>query len=518
MASCLWLERPGRWRGATLVVLLLALALPNAPLLARGLTGGGGDLGPFAAALSHSLAIAVWTIGISLVVGLPGGVATALYDYPTRPLLLALALLPSLVPPFLLSIGWSYLVPRLAGAGPCAIVFSSTLAPLVLLASYAAARSLPRSLVDAARLAGGEAALLRSALRHAAPAAMLAAGFAGVLTLSDPGPGQVFGVHTAASELLVSFAAQYDLALAARQCLVLSAVVLTASAPLVWLAAPRLSAALSARAHGGAPRRRAPGWMWASAAPLATLGLAGLIAPLAGFIQPLASSVWTPRADQPHAELVALWAFGEVVRTVASTFVYAVGAAAVGVGLALVWTLAVGRERRLLALSSAALLALLALPAASAALGLTRLIALAPGWADDVVRGRFAVCFALGVRLVPLATLLVLRGYGATAPSWALAAALHGVPLPRYLVRVLLPLLLPALLLAALLVALLASGDVTTVLLLHPPGHPSLPLAIFTVMANAPERLVAALCLAYVGLAAAALVGLWSLASRASVA
>ena len=514
MASCLWLERPGRWRGATVGVLLLVLAFPSAPLLARGLTSGGGGLGPFAAALAHSMVIAVWTIGISLVVGLPGGVATALYEYRGRSLLLPLALLPALIPPFLLSIGWSYLVPRMRGTGACVLVFSSALAPLVLLASYAAARSLPRSLVDAARLAGGEGALLHSALRHAAPAAMLVAGFAGVLTLSDPGPGQVFGVRTAASELLVSFAAQYDLELAARQCLVLSAVVLLASAPLAWLAAPRLSAALSARAPSDAAPHRAVGWMWASAAPLATMVVAGVIAPLAGLVEPLASSLWTPLADQPHPELVALWAFGEVLRTVASTFVYAAGAAAVSVALALLWTLAVGRDRRLLALSTAALLPLLALPSATAALGLTRLVALAPGWADDVVRGRFAVCLALGLRLAPLAALLVLRGYGATARSLTLAAALHGVPLPRYLVRVLLPLLRSAVLLAALLVALLASGDVTTVLLLQPPGQPSLPLAIFTVMANAPEHLVAALCLAYVGLASAALIGLWSLASR----
>jgi iron(III) transport system permease protein len=513
MASCLSLEQPGRWRGATVAALFLVLALPHIPLLVRGLLGGTGDLGPFAAALSTSAVIAIWTIGISIVIGLPGGVATALYEYPLRPLLLALALLPPLVPPFLLSIGWSYLSPRAGGVVPCVIVFSSTLAPLVLLASYAAARSLPRSLVDAARLAGGEGTLLRSALRHAAPPAVLAAAFAGVLTLSDPGPGQVFGVRTAASELLVSFAAQYDLKLAARQCLALSAVVLTVSAPLVWLAAPRLSAALSARAQADSLPRRAPRWMWASAGPLAVMGV-GVVAPLTGLIAPLAPSRWASLADQPHAELVALWAFDEVMRTIASTFLYALGAAAVSVGLALLWTLAVGRERRLLALSTGALLPLVALPSSGAALGLARLAALAPGWTDDLARGRFAVCMALGLRLAPLAILLVLRGYEATPRSWTLAAALHGVPLPRFLASVLLPVLLPAVLLAALMVALLASVDVTTVLLLHPPGAPSLPLAIFTVMANAPERLVATLCLLYVGLAAAALVGLWSLASR----
>ncbi|MGH7787620.1 MAG: hypothetical protein ACRERC_12175 [Candidatus Binatia bacterium] len=480
----------------------------------RGLASGGGEIGSFTAGLSQSGAIALWTVGIALLVGLPGGVATALYEYPLRPVLLALALLPALIPPFLLSIGWSYLVPQVGGAGACVIVFSSTIAPVVVLASYAAARSLPRSLLDAARLAGGDAALVRSALRHAAPAATLVAGFAGVLTLSDPGPGQVFGVRTAAAELLVSFAAQYDLDLAARQCLVLSAVVLAASVPLVWLAVPRLSAALSARADGDAQPRRTGGWMWASAVPLTAIVLVGAVAPLAGLARPLVSTSWTTLADQQHAELVALWVVGEVARTVVSTAFYAAGAAAVSATLALAWTLAVGRERRLLTLSTAALLPLLALPSATVALGLTRLVVLAPDWTDDLLRGRFAVCLVLGLRFTPLATLLVLRSYGATARSWTQAAALHGVSLPRYLVRVLLPRMRPAILLAALLVALLTSADVTPVLLLHPPGQPSLPLAIFTVMANAPEHLVAALCLAYVGLAAGALAGLWSLASR----
>ena len=513
MVSCLALERPGRWRSGIVAALLLVLTLPNLPLLAGGLMGDGGDLGPFAAALSQSVAIALCTIGVSLAVGLPGGVATALYKYPLCSLMLPLSLLPPLIPPFRLSIGWAYLSPTMNGAAMCVVVFSSTVAPLVLLASYAATRSLPCSLVDTARLSGGEGALLCSALRHAVPAATLVAGFAAVLTLSDPGPGQVFGVRTAASELLVSFAAQYDLELAARQCLMLSAVVFAACVPLVRFAAPRLSSALSARRRGDAPPRHAAGWFWASATPLATIVLVGVLVPLAGLVKPLLANFWTPLLDRPHVELVAMWAYGEIVGTFASTVVYAAGAAAVSVVVALIWTLVVGRERRLLVFSTAALLPLLALPSATAALGLSRVIALAPAWTDDVSRGRFAVCLALGLRLAPLATLLVLRGYGATARSWTLAAALHGVPLPRYLVLVLLPLLRPALLLAALLVALLATVDVTTVLLLHPPGHPSLPLAIFTVMANAPEYLVASLCLAYVGLASAALVGLWTLSS-----
>ena len=48
------------------------------------------------------------------------------------------------------------------------------------------------------------------------------------------------------------------------------------------------------------------------------------------------------------------------------------------------------------------------------------------------------------------------------------------------------------------LVALLAAADAGTVLLVQPPGQSSLSVAIFTVMANAPESLVASLCVIYV--------------------
>ncbi len=50
---------------------------------------------------------------------------------------------------------------------------------------------------------------------------------------------------------------------------------------------------------------------------------------------------------------------------------------------------------------------------------------------------------------------------------------------------------------AGALTALLSAGEIGILLLLHPPGESSLPLAIFTIMANAPESLVAALCVIY---------------------
>ena len=86
------------------------------------------------------------------------------------------------------------------------------------------------------------------------------------------------------------------------------------------------------------------------------------------------------------------------------------------------------------------------------------------------------------------------------------------MPLQTYVRRVVFPLMLPAAGVTTLLVALLATADIGTVLLLHPPGQASLPLAVFTVMANARESFVASLCLVYILASGGLLTVAWMLA------
>jgi ABC-type spermidine/putrescine transport system permease subunit II len=126
---------------------------------------------------------------------------------------------------------------------------------------------------------------------------------------------------------------------------------------------------------------------------------------------------------------------------------------------------------------------------------------------DPILRSWLTVGLAQATRLFPIVALFALRSLGTSSPSWTSAAALHGLSLPTFVGRILGPWLAPAVVSAAMLVGLLATAEVGSVLLLHPPGMSSLPLAIFTIMANAPEALVGGLCLAYVG-AAALLLGL----------
>ena len=111
------------------------------------------------------------------------------------------------------------------------------------------------------------------------------------------------------------------------------------------------------------------------------------------------------------------------------------------------------------------------------------------------------MCLDLGLRFFPVAAIIAFRAYGSFSANWTYAAAMHGVPFQRYFFAVLGPQLWRSVAATVLLVALLALADVGTVLLLHPPGQASLPLAIFTIMANAPESLVASLCLIYLAIA-----------------
>ena len=430
---------------------------------------------PFFHALARSLAQATLAGGVSFGLGWPAGVAAGVWNFPGRRALILVTALPLLLPSFLVAIGLSLLWRGFGGLGASIWSFACSGVPLVFFATLAATSTVTRGQADAARLAGGERLLFRLTLRGTRPLATLAAVLAGVLTLADVGPGQIFGWHSAASELLISFAARYDRALATHQALTLAIVAAVCAWPLVWRLAPLLTTSLLSRDTAKIVRSSRPMASFALAAIV--LGL--VVFPLAGLLRPLLGHVW------PLAR-----AWSEIARTWADTVLYAVLAAGFAVAVGFVAAAHAWRSAQRHRLAVAAALALFALPPVLPSLWLIPF------------SSRFTVGVALALRCVPVAVLFGLRAFGAMPLSWVDAAAVHGVPRWVFALRVTLPWLGRWAAPAAVLAALLATAEIGTVLLLHPPGHGTLPLAIFTVMANAPEALVAALCLLYVGLVA----------------
>src|SRR4029077_9288312 len=86
--------------------------------------------------------------------------------------------------------------------------------------------ALSRAQLEALRLIGGLPLLVRGAAMYTLPASFSAAVLGGILTVNDPGPGQIMGYHGVASDILIAFSARNDIALAAVKALALGVVLL----------------------------------------------------------------------------------------------------------------------------------------------------------------------------------------------------------------------------------------------------------------------------------------------------
>ena len=496
MISPAVLEQPGAWRGIGIAAALGVVASPGFILLTRfaaspstGWSFGAG----FQSAIGTSLFVAAAALVSALILGMPCGLVAGLYRFRVRPVLLAALALPLLLPSFIWAIGLSMLridlgISRdsvLSGIAGVVWSFAALGMPLVVFTTLITVRLLPAGAVDAARIAGGERAVLQYAARAALPPALAAAIIGGLVSLADPGPAQIFGVRTVATEILVSFSALYDFELAARQGFAAALIVTAAAAPVIWFAAGRLILALQPRETRLMELRSVPALKFVGPVVLAVVVLATFVVPVAGIIRPAFS-------DPSIAAVQAA-----VARTSGNTLYYALLAGLIATAFALPLAVCSARFAVSRAVVLGALTLVFIVPPAVGALGIVFLAGEAPAWLDPILRSRFTVAAVLGFRLTAIATVVLLRAIGSASPSWALAATVHGVSLGSYARRVLVPFLLRPILTSVVLVALVATADITTVLLLQPPGRDSLPVALFTVMANAPESMVATLCAAY---------------------
>ncbi len=430
---------------------------------------------------------------LSLLIGLPLGLLAALYRFPASRSLVFFQALPLLLPSFLPCIGWSNLaavqelwwLPRLDGLAGCVFVLGLQMVPLPFFASWAACRNLTASQIDAARLHGGEKSVLTLSAGGAAPVAIFAALLGGILSLSDPGAPLILGCRCVAVEILTSFSALFDYQLAGRQCLLLAALVLLLAAPVLLLGLRRLASAVLARQTRPAIPYAHRALSWLAPAGLLLVLAVGVVLPTVGLCLPAAQNPMLARASQ------------KVAQTASPTLVFAGGAGVIAVVLATVLALAAGESSSARLTALAVLLALLAMPPALAAIGVSRVATRGPPQLDWLTRSQLTVALILGLRFLPVATVAMMRAVGSLSPSWTDAARVHGVAAPRLFLRVLLPNLGSTMIVGVLLVMVLAAADITTTHLLQPPGAQSLPVAIFTVMANSPEGLVASLCLLY---------------------
>jgi iron(III) transport system permease protein len=442
--------------------------------------------------LGRTLALGLATAGLATFVGAPFGWLVARTDLPGRALLRPLAVVPLCLPPLLLAMATSVLLP-VRGGPAIALTLGASSFPLVALFVARQAERADGRLVEAARLVGGTRAALAAELVPLAPAALAGAALAFALAVND------FAVPDYLSAVGVKFNVYADEVFARWQSDQGAGRAVAAALPLLALTALVLLPALaalrrgSADAEGGA--RAAPELLPLGAArwPLFALAL-GLVAATA--LAPLARMVWEagggPRGFAPAKLGEAFSRALELARAnLGASLWISAAVATLAVPLALVLGHAARRARggRLIELAA---LVPFAVPGVLLGIGTivlwnrpaTAALYDGPGMAVVLLLGRFAV---LGV--------LAVSGSAALSdPRLEEAARLAGARPATVLARIVAPGLRPALLGAWTAVFVFSMRELDSAILV-PAANRTIAFRIYNAVHFGRDDFVAALCL-----------------------
>ena len=440
---------------------------------------------------------------LSLAIGLPLGVLLGRSDVPLRRVALWLHAFPLFVPPFLLALGWFHLLARggiagselggrvLFSAPGALLVLALALTPIVTSLVAVGLQAVDPSLEEAALLvAGPRRAAARILLPLIRPAIALAALAVFSLAFSELGvpmflrvrvyPGMVFsrlgGVDYAPGE---AFALALPLFAVAIGLLVFER-----------RAAGRRSFAVLGLRSREVPDLRLGRWRPAAAVFAAVAALLPLV--------PVAALAIRAARGRGFAELpkwIGTSAWNSLLDALlAGTFIIA---------LALVIGHAAARRRR----GGAGLdaLAVLAFVTPASVLG----VGLIATWNRPSLQAVYgtsaivALAFAARYGAVGLRTAAVSFSQG--SEHYEEAAAIGGARFLRRLGRILVPIHARGLAAAWLLAVVFCLRDLETAVLLYPAGQEPLTVRIFTLEANGPEAVVAALSCVQVAMTAAVL-------------
>jgi iron(III) transport system permease protein len=504
------LARMWRWASNRTVVVATALGvfvtcslLPVAYLLTTSLTSG------------HMSARALWldarqqgllwntallglgTAVVSTAVGAPLGVALARVPLTAKtPLRVALTM-PLLLPPYILALAWTYLTGSrglLASViGPdvlsvwayslpaAVVVLSVALYPLSMLATEVAMRRIDGRLEEAALMVTTPGRVLRRiALPLAAPSILGASLVVFVLAISEFGVPGLLRVRVYTTEVFTAFAALYDfsraIVVAAPLLLLCLMVAVVAGA----LAGERL---LSTSRNSGSPPAILASWRWGAEAGALTVVAMALGLPMTVLVR-----------EALGADSIAAVLQGSGPAIVNSLVLATIGATAV-VSVA-AW-LGYARARahgRVGQLADVLFVVAFAVPSTIVGVGLIG-IWNRPGPAGALY-GTW-VMFILGylARFVPVAALAMASAVRYVPRSHEEAAAVSGAGWRRTMSRIVLPQVRLGLLAAWVIAFVLAFGELGVSVLVAPPGESTLPIRIYTIIANTPPSHVAALAL-----------------------
>ncbi len=452
--------------------------------------------------LAETLGLALGITATALIIGVPMGVLLSRTDVAGRHIALLAHGFPLFIPPFLVALGWFHLFGQQGSLGSEAtsrLLFSEigvigtlglVFSPVVTGLTVIGLRGVDPSLEEAARVvARPTRVIIRILLPLAWPAIAFAALIVFVLSISEIGVPMFLRVRTYPAAVFTRLGginySPGEAFMLVLPLLVLALLLLFLERRLIGR---RSFASLGVRTdekrvfHLGRFRLPASVAVWAisglSAAPLAALAL---------------------KARACDFSTLYRWMGGSLTNSLVVALIAATVITALGIVIGT--RLARGKRGSML-LDSAAMLAFIT-PAAVLGVGLTAT------WNRPATQFIYTTVAILVVGLVARYATIGVRTIAAVASqssaSYEEAAAVFGGGFLRRMGRIFLPMHARGIIATWLLALVFCLRDLETVIIFYPPGRETLPVRIFTLEANGPEDVVAALAVLHVGLTAAML-------------
>lgn len=452
-------------------------------------------------ALEHSLLLATLTTALAVLIGVPLGLLLGKSDLPLRGTLTLLLTIPLLLPPYTLAVCWFNFLsskglvvwiapPRVAAAlsrclfgfSGCLLVLVSALMPIVMILTQVYLRAVNPRLEEAARLSARWPAVLRYVtLPMIFPSILFGAMLVFLLALGEVGAPMFLRFPVFPAETLTQFAAFYDVGAAAAAATPLLAVALLAVALESAYLRDKTSRLLPTTPSRRVLYAQLGRWRVPALMTVGLLVLALVVLPLlALFVSSLSPS-----------------AYREAIAKGAESAGRSLLLAAVGATLLTAFGLCCGylvhhRALRLWRAVDTLTLLLFTLPGTVIGIGLIAL------WNRPFTGFLYAsagmVVLAYLAQYTALTSRIVQATLANVPPSREEAAQTSGVPWFARVWYVVIPAALPGIAASWSIAFVFCLRDLGASMLVYPPGQETLPVRIFTLMANGAPNLVSALC------------------------
>jgi len=452
--------------------------------------------------MGHSLLLSTLVTLSTIAVGVPLGLLFEKTDLPFRRLMTLLFTIPLLIPPYIFAVSWSDLLTSgsfaglflgeswimkadglLFGLPGCTFVLFSIYLPIPMLLTIASLRSLNPRLEEAARLVTDWRGVLTGVtLPLISPTVALSAILVFLLTLAEFTVANYLRYDVYAAETFIQFSAFYDFGAATAAALPLLGMTLL----LLWVEAHFLRDKTYRLRPNVEESERSPitlgKWRIRLFVPVALTALLIVIIPiLTLLIESAGMANYVEAVDRAGGSLLRSLLYALIGATLLTLIGFLIGYLI---------------EKRVLKLwrwVDSVTIFLFALPGTLLGIGLISLWN--TPWTNFIYTTPLIIILGYLAKYSALSSRITITQLAQISPSMEEAAQMAGAGWFRRMALIVVPLSRYGLITAWLVSYIFVLRDTGITMLVYPPGYETLPVRIFTLMANGSSQLVAALCI-----------------------